>query len=48
MLRIPVLHVWSDPQFARIAAFGSFAVLGMADFSGPARSSLTGRGAYAG
>ena len=32
-----VLH---DPQFALIAAFGSFAALGMADFMGPRRSRL--------
>ena len=34
------LHVLHDPQFALIAAFGSFAALGMADFMGPRRSRL--------
>jgi len=34
------LHVLHDPQFALVAAFGSFAALGMADFTGPARSRL--------
>jgi hypothetical protein len=34
------LHVLRDPQFALIAAFGSFAALGMADFMGPRRSRL--------
>lgn len=34
------LHVLHDPQFALIAAFGSFSALGMADFMGPRRSRL--------
>ncbi|MEO8124432.1 MAG: FUSC family protein [Burkholderiales bacterium] len=34
------LHVLHDPQFALVAAFGSFAALGMADFMGPRRSRL--------
>lgn len=34
------LHVLSDPQFALVAAFGSFAALAMADFTGPVRSRL--------
>ena len=34
------LHVLHDPQFALIAAFGSFSALAMADFMGPRRSRL--------
>ncbi|MCC6193989.1 MAG: FUSC family protein [Burkholderiales bacterium] len=34
------LHVLHDTQFALVAAFGSFAALGMADFTGPRRSRL--------
>ena len=34
------LHVLHDPQFALVAAFGSFSALGMADFMGPRRSRL--------
>src|SRR5262245_52674441 len=34
------VHVLHDPQFALVAAFGSFAALGMADFTGPSASRL--------
>ena len=34
------LHGVGDPQFALLAAFGSFATLAMADFTGPSRSRL--------
>lgn len=35
------LRVLHDAQFALVAAFGAFAALGMADFTGPRRSRLT-------
>jgi uncharacterized membrane protein YccC len=34
------LHVLHDMQFALVASFGSFAAIGMADFTGPRRSRL--------